>query len=291
MTVEFVSVRNEAVFSMMAIPKFIYQTTKSKFGLPVALEENIEQIKDLNKGWAYRLFDDWDIEDFIRNVYGQETLVLYNKINPAYGAGRADLFRYLLIYETGGIYLDIKSGVTQALDTVLLDTDEYILSHWPGQPGHRHFGWGRHRGLGMRGEFQNWHVIATPKHPFLKQIIGCVLNNIKNYNPAKDGVGKFAVLRVTGPIAYSLAIEAVKRQHSYRYAESETLGLRYSVLETQANLLAHEQLFEKPYRGLTESICLPDFEIGSRNWANISRNESCPCGSGQRYKNCHGKLN
>src|ERR1035437_4729103 len=101
----------------MPIPKFIYQTTKSKSSLPVTLEENIEQIRALNKGWIYRLFDDRDIEDFIRNVYGQETLALYHKINPTYGAGRADLFRYLLVYETGGVYLDIKSGTAQALDT------------------------------------------------------------------------------------------------------------------------------------------------------------------------------
>ena len=25
-------------------------------------------------------------------------------------------------------------------------------------------------------------------------------------------------------------------------------------------------------------------------WGQVGRNEPCPCGSGQRYKNCHGKL-
>ena len=31
------------------------------------------------------------------------------RINPQYGAARADLFRYALLYTRGGIYLDIKS--------------------------------------------------------------------------------------------------------------------------------------------------------------------------------------
>jgi preprotein translocase subunit SecA len=25
-------------------------------------------------------------------------------------------------------------------------------------------------------------------------------------------------------------------------------------------------------------------------WGAVSRNEACPCGSGMRYKQCHGKL-
>ena len=25
-------------------------------------------------------------------------------------------------------------------------------------------------------------------------------------------------------------------------------------------------------------------------WGKVSRNEPCPCGSGQKYKHCHGKI-
>jgi preprotein translocase subunit SecA len=26
------------------------------------------------------------------------------------------------------------------------------------------------------------------------------------------------------------------------------------------------------------------------NWKHVSRNAPCPCGSGKKYKHCHGKL-
>ena len=32
----------------------------------------------------------------------------------------------------------------------------------------------------------------------------------------------------------------------------------------------------------------PDGEANS--YARVGRNESCPCGSGKKYKHCHGKL-
>jgi uncharacterized protein YecA (UPF0149 family) len=28
----------------------------------------------------------------------------------------------------------------------------------------------------------------------------------------------------------------------------------------------------------------------SKTWGKVGRNEKCPCGSGKKYKNCHGKL-
>ena len=274
----------------MAIPRLIYQTAKCRANLPPVFELNIDHLKALNKNWTYRFFEDGDIEDFIRDVYGREVLAIYHRISALYGAARADLFRYLLLYETGGVYLDIKSSATQALDSVLLESDDFILSHWPQQAGHRHAGWGRHPGLSARGEYQNWHIIAAPRHPFLRRVIDQVLLNIKSYNPAKNGVGKMAVLRLTGPIAYTKAIHGIQDRHSWRYVDSEALGLRYSVVETPSNLRAHERAFEKHYTELTTPICLADFDLGQRSWSSVSRNESCPCGSGQRYKNCHGKL-
>ena len=31
-------------------------------------------------------------------------------------------------------------------------------------------------------------------------------------------------------------------------------------------------------------------QIGPEKWENTPRNAPCPCGSGKRYKQCHGKL-
>jgi preprotein translocase subunit SecA len=28
-----------------------------------------------------------------------------------------------------------------------------------------------------------------------------------------------------------------------------------------------------------------------RTWGKVSRNDACPCGSGKKYKHCHGSVN
>jgi preprotein translocase subunit SecA len=33
-----------------------------------------------------------------------------------------------------------------------------------------------------------------------------------------------------------------------------------------------------------------DSASNSADWKNVSRNAPCPCGSGKKYKHCHGKL-
>ena len=48
-------------------------------------------------------------------------------------------------------------------------------------------------------------VGINPGHPFLKAVIEMVLRNTRTYTPL-DGFAKFAILRVTGPITYTLAI-------------------------------------------------------------------------------------
>ena len=166
------------------IPRIIHQTYFSR-NLPDELKENIERIKGMNPGWEYRYYDDSDIDDFIRTNYGQYVHELFSRINPKYGAARADLFRYLLMYKIGGVYLDIKSSTGRPLNDVLKPADRYLLSVWDNDAGGEHQGWGKHPELRhvSGGEFQQWHIVAAPGHPFLRVVIANVLRNIEIYNP------------------------------------------------------------------------------------------------------------
>lgn len=89
---------------------------------------------------------------FIKAHYDPGILDVYLRINPVYGAARADFFRYLLMFRVGGVYLDIKSNASQALDRLFHASDRYILAWWPNQPGENFEGWGVHPELaGTRG--------------------------------------------------------------------------------------------------------------------------------------------
>jgi len=209
----------------MPIPKLIHQTFYKKTGLHPKIEENIATLVANNPGWTHNFYLDDDCVDFIKQHYGQEMLDTYFKINPSYGAARSDLFRYLLIYAVGGVYLDLKSSVSASLDKLTANR-EYILSHWADAPKHM-FPPGEEP---LFGEFQQWHVIAAPKHPYLEAVIDKVVKNI--HDPANSKLnGKLGVILLTGPVPYTQAILPILKNHPHTWYRTDSYaGLVYTVM-------------------------------------------------------------
>lgn len=249
------------------IPRLIHQTYPT-LDLPAALAENVAQLKARNPRWTHTLYDDAAIEAFIRTHYDDSVWRDYDLIDPRYGSARADFFRYLLIYRLGGVYLDIKSTATRPLDEVLRPDDAYILSHWDNAPGASEAGMGRHAEVRdvPGGEFQQWHVMAEPGHPFLAAVIAAVRAGIARYHPLRGGTGKRAVLRLTGPIAYTRAIAPLRLAHPHRLVNARTeLGLRYSVLGGHTS---HMRLFATHYTQLDAPLLRRTYagEFIARPW-------------------------
>ncbi len=213
------------------IPKIIHQTYETAT-IPDVLADGIDRFRTANPDWQYNYYSGKDCHDFIYEYYGWDVLKTYLSLNPRYGAARADFFRYLCVYQCGGVYLDIKSGPLLSLPDIIRPSDEYLLSRWQNQPGQQFDGWGMHPELEdiAGGEFQNWHVIGSPGHPFLEAVIERVIQNIGCYDEISDGVGKMAALRTTGPIAYTLAIESVRHQHTHRVFDAHAAGIVYELI-------------------------------------------------------------
>jgi len=212
------------------IPKKIFQSYNSK-KLPKEIKDNIAKLKKLNPDWEYTLFNDDLQEEYILKNYGRMMLDTYLKIRPEYGAARADLFRYLLIYKEGGVWLDIKSTIDKPLDETLDIKDEFILSHW----GKGKKKWGLHedfrfeKGSNIR-EYLQFFIIAKTHHPFLDKIIQQVLKNIREYTIPKFGTGKMGTLRVTGPIVYTNVIYKYRNKFHNRVVNAEEdLGITYRI--------------------------------------------------------------
>jgi mannosyltransferase OCH1-like enzyme len=117
------------------IPKIIHQTSYHEFdSLPISLKNNIEKIKKENPDYDYRYYNNDLCELYILNNYGKEMLDIYNKINPKYGPARSDIFRYLLIYNEGGVYIDLKSSFNNPLNKIIKKDDQYLISNWNHKP-------------------------------------------------------------------------------------------------------------------------------------------------------------
>lgn len=172
--------------------------------LPDSFKNNIKALKELNPGWDYHLICDKEANNFILRHYGDTVYDYYSRIDAHYGAARADFLRYLLLYEFGGVYLDLKSTVTESLSGHLRGDDRFLLFYWDIIAG------GNHHCLIPDyiegGEILQGFIISAKRHPFLRSVITQVLKNIDNYNPYTDGIGWTGVLNVCGPAMYTKAI-------------------------------------------------------------------------------------
>jgi len=74
-------------------------------------------------------------------------------------------------------------------------------------------------------------------------------------------------------------VEAMERQ---RQAEAEAVQRQYKHDESSS--------FSGNAAGEGAAAPLPKPETFVREGAKIGRNSPCPCGSGKKYKQCHGKL-
>jgi preprotein translocase subunit SecA len=62
--------------------------------------------------------------------------------------------------------------------------------------------------------------------------------------------------------------------------------------EMAARQLAMQQmaLGEAPAHATPEDAASGFVEDDPQTWGNPSRNDKCPCGSGKKFKHCHGRL-
>ena len=218
--------------SERAIPRKIWQTCQDIKTINPQLIKCISALKEMNPGWEHQIFDDESQYEFIKSVCSDRFVNAYDRIQPLYGAARADMFRYLLVFLKGGAYFDLKSGTRRPLDEILRPDDTYIIPQWDNGPE----GQFPRAGLGKQlhhivgGEFEQWLVIAAPGHPFLAAVIEQVLHNIENYNAVKFWHGDTGVLNVCGPHAYTLAIAPLLKNYPHRQLNSWREGLLYTQL-------------------------------------------------------------
>lgn len=104
------------------IPLHIYQTWHSKT-LPPKMQQCVNTLKKQNPEFIHHLYDDGDCYKFIRNNYHESVSNAYVSLIP--GAYKADLWRYCILYKTGGIYLDIKYKCAEGVKLINMVNNEY----------------------------------------------------------------------------------------------------------------------------------------------------------------------
>lgn len=242
--------------SSVGIPRNLIHIVPSHDALSDDFRQNLQQLARANPQWRQRIFSDAEAECFVAEHFESKYSEALARIDPAYGPARSDLMRYLIMYQLGGVYLDTKSGLEFPLNEILQEDDEFIVSQWQNSPGGKHENVGFHPELGNvpQGEYQNWVIATRPEHPFLAAVIESVVKNIEGYSVRRFGTGKNGVLRVTGPIAYTLAIHPLLDRFSYRRVVCIEAGFLYAVKGgSQNHVLAHRLHYSR----LSHPVVMP----------------------------------
>lgn len=140
------------------IPKIIWQTMKTN-EVPVFMKSYADSWINLNPEYEYRFCDDNDIADFLRKDF-PEYLKSYQ--NLKYGASKADLWRYLVMYKYGGIYADIDCMCMNPLRNWIDKHATFVTA------------------LGTNKDICQWLIITAPNNPIFLRAAQKTLQNSKN---------------------------------------------------------------------------------------------------------------
>lgn len=186
------------------IPKIIHQTF-SKKKLPSTLADRINMWKKMNPDYIHCYYTDKHCEKFIKDHFPNDIYHAYKSL--LLKAGRADLFRYCVLYKYGGVYLDIpftplvplKSIISHNTDMCIpLDITSAVNLFVP---------------FLVNNRLYNAFMYTKPNNPIFKTAIELTVQNINNRRITDT-------LVLSGPNLFADALEkytTIKRKYWSRY--------------------------------------------------------------------------
>jgi mannosyltransferase OCH1-like enzyme len=250
------------------IPRVLHQVYLGR-PLPPDLASVVARVREVNPTWEHRLYDDARMTEYVSTHFGPDVAAYLTRIDDHYLAARADLFRYLVVYREGGVYLDVKSVTERPLDDVLRPDDVFLLAQWDNSAG-SFTGFGVHAEVAHvpGGEYQQWWLASAAGHPFLRAAILRVMGNLDGYRVRRAGVGMHGVLRTTGPLAYTTAIAPIVREHPFRRLTDEReVGLAYSTLPGLSHARADPRHYSRQWRPVARVGGVGGFDNDVSAWA------------------------
>ena len=188
-------VGSQADVSGRRVPRVIYQTWLSKL-VPLGFQIVRSRMLARNPGYKVVIFDDADINSYVAEHFsGTDTLRAFNQLKV--GAARADLWRYLVLYREGGIYLDLDAEIVTPIDELVHDDEGALVS----REETPHF-------------MVQYMLVFEPGHPILARAIELSTRAILDGPEIPKGDDAWIldpVLYMAGPPIFNRAVDEVAR--------------------------------------------------------------------------------
>ena len=236
------------------IPKIVHQTWYRKDRIPEWLKEIQGQNQRMNPEVEFHVWGDEDIHTFLLEYRSQlppYLLEAYYRINPRYGACRADIFRYVLIYLKGGIYMDMKIRCKVPFrEWIDFDRDKAIVSYWPSHIAYEKATLGNEH-----GELQNWFLVFEEKNIYLRTLLETLSTRLRNETKL-DYFGKAPILHLTGPVMYTRILEPWIQDSLSTPSVQRVRVVQSWIYLEYGNFFHQHQLGKEHYIWFTEPLLL-----------------------------------
>jgi len=142
------------------ISKTIYQTWNTQT-LPDKLEKLHNKMRLKNSKFEHIIYTDSQMNDYINANADKDIKDAYWKMKHI--VAKADIWRYTILYNNGGVYLDIDSQINESLDDLIQDNDRAIITPEI------------HENL-----FIQWGLIFENNHIILEKTLNNILEDVNN---------------------------------------------------------------------------------------------------------------
>ena len=163
------------------IPKNIYRAWQTQT-FHKKVEKRIKKTIQINKEYSHTIFTEPQRDDFVHANFDRSIIEAYQQLNNV--VARVDLWRYLIIYKHGGVYLDMDASIEKPIRTFITDADEAVISAETNED-----------------LFLQWALFYTKEHPIIEKTIEYTVRNIKEKRYLND------IANLTGPGVYTEALK------------------------------------------------------------------------------------
>lgn len=200
------------------IPRVVFISwTTRKLGR--SMFTSIMTILHHNPEYELIFFTDVDVDRFVCANFPQFAPP-FSKLRA--GAARIDVWRMLVIYQFGGVYLDVDMSALGHLPIAKDAAAVSGLGGWSHLPA----------STGGGGVLEHWALAYKPKHLLINKTIEIIMDNLRDPNNTQvEGIEaqkaeRSYVIRLTGPGPYQRALQHLLRQSQCKTGGSFVPAIR-----------------------------------------------------------------
>lgn len=188
---------DKPISSPTSIPPAVYQTWETNsFGK--RHRQAMLELRELNRPIDFFVFDTPSVDQYMHAVWTEHPILeIYQK--ATLGPMRADIFRYCIVYERGGYYIDINKGIKRPLKDFhnerqkgLITFEQSVCNILPDDLILNNF-------AHPDRYVAQWAFGFAKQHPFLQRLIENIVSASPFFTEKCFADPKSAILQLTGP--------------------------------------------------------------------------------------------